>query len=263
MLRMILVLALLLLPRAALTHEFWIEAQQYQVTPGGQIEAGLFNGQNFQGVEMAWFEGRIDHAGWQQGAQGGEFASRSGDRPAMTLNVPGEGLVQLVYQSTARELTYTDWEKFRGFAESKGHGWAVARHAERGLIRTGFTESYTRYCKALVAAGDGAGADSFSGMEAELVALSNPYTAPPQAGLLVEMRYMGAPLPKAQIDVFEKQGDGSARKFHVVTNLMGQATVPLQPGHRYLLDSVVLREPEAGPQAWESLWASLTFEVPR
>ncbi|MDQ2088624.1 DUF4198 domain-containing protein [Marimonas arenosa] len=263
-LRMTLVFVLLSFARPALSHEFWIEAQTYQVRPGGQIEAGLYNGQYFTGVEMAWFETRISHAGWMQGADSGGFDSRSGDRPALKLPAPGPGLVQLLYQSTARKLTYTDWGKFENFAASKGNGWAIARHAERGLLRTGFSESYTRYCKALVAVGDGAGADRATGMEVELVALSNPYTEPPQAGLRVEMRYKGRPLPETQIDVFEKKDDGPAESFHVITDLAGRATVPLKPGHRYLLDSVVLREPETdGPHVWESLWASLTFEVPR
>jgi hypothetical protein len=44
------------------------------------------------------------------------------------------------------------------------------------------------------------------------------------------------------------------------------ARVEVSPGHSYLTDHVVMRpmEPEAadGP-VWESLWASLTFEVPK
>jgi hypothetical protein len=43
------------------------------------------------------------------------------------------------------------------------------------------------------------------------------------------------------------------------------ATVPVTAGHAYMLDAVVLREPEgvSNPGAlWESLWANLTFAVP-
>lgn len=251
--------------RAALAHEFWIEARNYQAAPGGKIEAGLYNGQNFRGVEMAWFTGRIAHAGWMMGARGGGFDSRAGDRPALHMAAPGNGLLRLIYQSTPTRLTYTDWAKFTDFAETKGNAWAIARHAERGLPQTGFSESYSRYCKALVAVGDGAGADAFTGMQAELTALTNPYTDPPQAGLQVEMRYHGQPVPGARIEVFEKPvvEGGAVETFHVTADLSGRATIPLKPGHRYLLDSVVLRESDDGAAVWESHWASLSFEVPQ
>ena len=261
--RILLALFLVLAAHPALSHEFWIEARDYQVQPGGRIEAGIYNGQNFNGVELAWFEGRIAEAHWAASATTGGFTSRTGDRPALKLTAPAAGLLRLIYQSTPSTLTYDDWEKFSSFATGKGNGWAIARHDARGLSRTGVRESYTRFCKALVAIGDGAGHDAFSGMEAELVALSNPYADPAAAGLRVEFRYQGTPRPSARIDIFEKAATGKVTKTHVVTDDTGQALVPLTPGARYLLDAVILREASADTHSWESLWASLTFRAPQ
>ena len=55
--------------------------------------------------------------------------------------------------------------------------------------------------------------------------------------------------------------------FTLKTDAEGRATVPVKPGYRYMLDSVVLREPAPDLAAgrdvvWESLWANLTFAVP-
>lgn len=260
--RILSALLVILAPLAAPAHEFWLDVRDYQVAPGENIVAHLVNGQNFSGVELAWFAGRIARAEWHLSEETGPLTGRSGDRPAVTLPAPGDGLVRLVYQSTPSQLTYKDWEKFRSFADGKGHAWALARHHARGLPATGFTERYTRFVKALVAVGDGAGSDAPAGMEAELVALSNPYTDPPQTGLRVEMRYRGTPLPAQRIDIFDKDANGRVEKTHATTDATGRALIPLVAGHRYLLDAVVLREAE-GADPWESLWASLTFAVPQ
>jgi uncharacterized GH25 family protein len=247
--------------RVASAHEFWIEARAYQVESGAPIEAGLYNGQMFKGVELAWFKGRIKSALWAAGAQSGVFEGRSGDRPALRIDTAPEGLVRLIYQSAPSELSYSDWEKFVRFVETKGSGWAVARHGERGLPQTGFKENYTRYSKALIAAGGGAGADKYSGMIAELTALTSPYEAEARE-VLVEMRWRDEPLAGATIDVFEKAGDAVVSQSQVIADSAGRARIALTPGRRYLINAVVLEEVDGAPYVWESHWASLTFAVP-
>ncbi len=54
----------------------------------------------------------------------------------------------------------------------------------------------------------------------------------------------------------------------VRTDKAGVAVVPVLAGHAYMLDAVVLREPDARlteqiGAAWETLWANLTFGVPK
>lgn len=250
----------------AQAHEFWIEAKKYQVDTGAVLEAGIFNGQDFNGVELAWFEGRIAAAQWGAGKAKGTFENRTGERPALGLASAPEGLIRLIYQSTSSRLTYDDWNTFTRFARSKGHGWAVVRHMERGLATQSVREIYTRYCKALVSVGGGKGADAAAGMRHEIVALGNPY-GDVSGGLAVALFFERKVLAGGQIDVFEKATDGTVVKTQVKSDLDGRAVVPVRAGHRYLLDSVVLLEvegtPENGGAAWESLWASLTFEVPK
>jgi len=67
--------------------------------------------------------------------------------------------------------------------------------------------------------------------------------------------------------VFEKAPDGAVAVSTITTDGDGRALIAVRPGHRYMLDSVVLREPsaevaEATGAVWESLWANLTFAVP-
>ena len=104
-------------------------------------------------------------------------------------------------------------------------------------------------------------------MEIEIVAVKNPYTDDLSGGMVVDVIYDGAARADAQVVVFEKAPGGDVTKTAVRTNDSGRATFPVNPGHEYLVDSVVVRstgndDPEAGP-VWRSLWASLTFEVPQ
>jgi hypothetical protein len=83
----------------------------------------------------------------------------------------------------------------------------------------------------------------------------------------VRVLYRGAPRADEQVEIFEKAADNSVTVSTVRTDAGGVAVIPVKPGFTYMLDSVVLREPEAALAAeldvvWESLWANLTFAVP-
>lgn len=115
-----------------------------------------------------------------------------------------------------------------------------------------------------MAVGDGGGQDHAFGLLTEIVALANPYTDDLSGGMPVQVLYDGAPRPDAQVEVFAKQGEAVTIST-VRTDAEGRALVPVSPGTRYMLDSVVLREVPAGAfdgAVWESLWANLTFAVP-
>ena len=164
--------------KPAAAHEFWIDPEKYQVETGGPLVANIRNGQTFKGVGLGYFErsiARFDLIGpdGMEPVQG-----RMGDVPAMATTAGADGLWVIVHETTPSLLTYTTWEKFQAFADHKDFPDMRARHDARGLPETGFKESYTRFAKALVAVGDGAGADAATGMETEFVALTNPYTDP-------------------------------------------------------------------------------------
>ncbi|UYV39204.1 DUF4198 domain-containing protein [Rhodobacteraceae bacterium D3-12] len=257
------VLFLVLVAQAATAHEFWIEAEKYQVTPVVPVKAGLFNGQSFEGVELAWFERRIAAARWGIGDAGAAFEGRAGERPALQLESGAEGLLRLIYQSQPSEVSYTEWEKFARFVTGVDAGWVLEQHRARGLSEKRIRESYTRYCKALIAVGHGAGADAFSGMEFELVVLDNPYESRPTGGIAVQVYYQGKPRGETQLEVFERAPDGGVVQTKLHTDAQGIVQVPVAAGHRYLLNAVVVRAQDVKDVPWESLWASMTFEVPR
>lgn len=253
----------ILLPAPLLAHEFWIEPARYQVETGAPLVADFRNGQVFKGVALGYFSRQSVRFDVIAGGEVTPVSPRMGDVPALSgLPAPGPGLAVLVHETAPSTVSYKTWETFQTFAEHKGFGEMRARHQARGLPTEGFSETYRRFAKALVAVGDGAGADAATGMETEFVALTNPYTD--AAGpLRVRLLYRGAPRAGAQIEVFEKPASGAVTVTYLATDTAGEAAIPVKPGHAYLLDAVVLRPaPEGGEPVWESLWAALTFAVP-
>lgn len=264
---LILSLAATLCAHAASAHELWLEPLDYQVAPGGQLQARVINGEDFRGTSLPYLPQRFQHFVVSSDARNVQVPGRPGDTPALNMSAQDDGLHVVAYQSKPQNLTYENWAKFQKFVDHKDFGDVRATHNARGLPEAGFQERYTRYSKTLIGVGTAAGADKRMGLETEIVALTNPYTANLAGGVQVQVFYGTAPRPDAQVEVFAKTADGDVTVTFERTDANGIATIPVRPGVAYQLDAVVLREPTAEVAAasgaeWETLWANLTFQTP-
>ncbi|MCJ7871564.1 DUF4198 domain-containing protein [Phaeobacter sp. J2-8] len=254
-----------LLPLGASAHEFWIDAADWQIAAGDKMVADIRVGQDFVGPSFAYLSTRFRRFEVQIAGQTLPVTGRAGDKPALNLTPTETGLAVVTHVTTDNQLTYREWEKFQTFLAHKDWENLAEVHTERGLPETGFRERYSRYGKALIAVGDGAGADLDTGMLTEIVALANPYVDDLAAGLPVLVTYDGAPRANAQVEVFQRAPDKSVTVDRYRTDGAGRALLPVKSGHDYLVDAVVIRALDAKDEndpVWESLWASLTFSVP-
>lgn len=249
-----------------LAHEFWIDSKKFQVETGENIVAYSKNGQDFKGIDLAYFTKRAARFERIDASGAKPVDARLGDSPIFDKPVETEGLFTLLYQTNPDRVSYKEWEKFQSFADHKAFDDALSKHRVRGLNEDMFTETYTRFAKGLFAVGNGAGADAQRGLELEIVALKNPYTDDVSEGLPVQVFYREKPRINAQVEIFERTASGETTVSTVRTNGEGIALVPVKSAHTYLLDNVLLRVPsdtlakETGA-VWETLWAALTFEV--
>lgn len=246
-------------------HEFWISPTEYRVAEGAPLMANIRVGEDFKGGAYAYAPPNVRRFEIVMGDQVMPVTGRAGDRPALNMAVPDQGLAIVVHVTRDYTLTYKEAEKWANFVNHKDFRGALERHVARGLPEVGFKERYSRYGKSLMAVGDGAGMDREVGLETEIVALANPYTDDLGAGFPVQVFYQGAPRANEQVELFEKSAESEVTITQHRTDDQGRVTLPVKAGHQYLVDSVVLRElqPEGDSTAvWESLWASLTFEVP-
>lgn len=253
------------MPAAA--HEFWIEPLAYQVAADGKLEAHIVNGEEFFGQKLPYLPQRFENFVMFAGEEAARVQGRPGDNPAMNVDPLGEGLHIAAYQANNATVNYENWEKFQRFVDHKDFGDILSAHEARGLPLENFGELYSRYAKTLIGVGHAEGADRRVGLETEIVALANPYTDDLSDGMTVQVFYRNDVRADTQIEIFEKAPDGSVMIGLFRTDEDGIGTFPVKPGHRYMVDAVVLREPNDEERAatgtvWETLWANLTFAVP-
>lgn len=253
----------LALPAAA--HEFWISPETYTVPAGGQLLANIRVGEKFSGAAYAYNPQRFDRFELVTGDAATAVDGRIGDRPALNATAMGQGLLTIVHETGDSFLTYDDADTFRSFVTHKDFAWALDENTRRGIPEAGFRERYSRYAKSLIGVGDSQGSDREVGLETEIIALANPYTDDLTAGFPVQVLYQSEPRADTQVEVFAKDAAGEITSTLYRTDDTGTATIRVEPGVEYLVDSVVLRplaQKRRSDPVWESLWASLTFRTP-
>jgi hypothetical protein len=252
---------------ATQAHELWIEPNDFQPSLQAKVEARLVNGVEFGGIELAYLPNDFTRLSLILDDTETPVVGRIGDRPAINMPALGDGLHIAVYQSAGDVVTYAALEKFLSFATHKDFTSAAADHAARGLPEADFREYYTRFSKSLIGVAGAVGQDRPVGLQTEIVALANPYTDDLAAGMPVQVFYQGTPRADTQVELFARAPDGTVAITRHRTDATGIALLPVLPGHVYMADAVVLRVP--GPAlagenvVWETLWANLTFAVPR
>lgn len=264
---LVLAVSLTCISVAAKAHEFWISPSEHLISSSDRVVAALRVGQDFEGNSQAFLPMSFERFDYAFEGRVAPVDGRLGDRPALKMDAPGDGLMVIIHQTRDLALTWDEFAQFEAFVEHKDAMWTLDTHKARGLSEENMREAYSRYAKSLVGIGSAEGSDIEVGLETEIVALENPYTDNMSDGIDVRLLYQGAPRIDAQVEVYEKGAGEDVSVFTVRTDSNGVATIPVKAGARYMLDAVVLREPSLRLAVqrgvvWESLWANLTFGVP-
>lgn len=259
-------LALLLFVLAAQSagaHESWVEPALFHVQVADDITADLRVGRDLKGNRYFYNPDEFTRLELVDSGGSRPIKGRLGDLPAVKINATRDGLHTLIYESTAFSITYKDYATFENFITREGLDRVLRAHEARGLPDKGFTERYWRFAKALIKVGDGAGQDRAAGMRLELIALTNPYTVASNTDIEVQLLWLGRPLASTQVSVHRKSGDAKAVRSTLRSNDEGKVVVPRGEGGRFLLNAVHMIEPpeNSAGLVWESLWASMMFEV--
>lgn len=255
---------LLGLVAAAQAHDFWIEPGSFRPTPGQTVPLHLYVGQDFAGESnIYWPEGFERYALHDAGGQT-PVAGVPGDDPAGHFSLRRAGLGIVAYHSRFKDVNFEERARFEAYLDKEGLERVRALPEFAQLLALPIRERYARSAKSLVSAAspvaDTAG-DRALGLPLELVAERNPYTLPAGAPLPVRLLRQGRPLPGALLVAFRKAAP--QRKLKVRTDAQGRAELALEGAGIWLLTAVHLYPaPPASGAAWESWWASLTFERP-
>lgn len=255
----LIVLGFLAVP--AVAHDFWIEPSSFRPAAGQRVAVRLRVGEDLQGDPVPRDPARIER--FAEIGPAGEAAVRgvAGMDPAGWAMPAGPGLHWLVYDSRHASLelaglkfdTYLGEEGLERIRELR-HGSGEST-AKEGPVK----EIFSRCAKSLLRVGEGSsGYDRVLGLELELVPEKDPYTLKPGEALPVRLLYRGKPLDGALVVALASPDDKvSARTSG------GRVSLVLDRPGPWLVKAVHMVPAPAGSGAdWESLWASLTFDLP-
>ena len=251
----------LLLAAPAPAHEFWIEPETFRPAPGAKVPVRLVVGQYFKGESMPYLTENFPRFFYADARGTENIRSVLGDEPAATLTIRAPGRLWIVLRSGYFDLIYDKPGEFETFLAYEGIA-ALVPPDQRGRVPV--TETYSRGAKSLLAVGKpepGSAPDRAFGLPLELVAETDPYSG--KAGeFRIRLLYRGAALPGALVTAFNKAVPGK-RLAEVRTDVSGRAQLTLDRKGVWLLNAVHLipAQKKSGTQ-WETLWASLTFEIP-
>ncbi len=258
-----------------LAHEMWLEPVQFEISKGDKLFAHEKVGQVFKGNEYVYLDSNYATLNYTINDVTHSLSPRLGSLPVIQMIIDEEGLLILSAITSPSKLTYKDQKTFTKFLQAESLQWVSNAHKERGLPETGFTEVYRRFPKSLVKVGKGLGHDKYLGLPLEWVALSNPYQESDEIKL--QLLWQGKPYAGVKkVNVFNKfqhkTSDGTLEnkvtQTKYATDEHGILTLPLKSNSLYLVSAVKMIEPDPNTRhkynaVWESLWASMTFEVPK
>lgn len=247
-------------------HDFWLEPSAFQPAVGSMLSLALRVGQNFDGDAVPRNAHLIEK--FVISGPDGERAvdGREGRDPAGVVTLTTPGLYVVGYRSLPSSVELGA-EQFEKYLAEEGLESIIEQRKKTGRSQTPGLEIFSRCAKTLVRtsspdAGPVTGGDRALGLRLELVAETNPYAAAPKrnAPRGFHLLYEGQPLVGALVVAINR--DAPEAKISARTDRAGRVALALTPGV-WLVKAVHMIPAPAGVAAeWESLWASLTFELP-
>jgi uncharacterized GH25 family protein len=252
------------LPLAA--HDFWIVPSSFRPGVGSPLALRLRVGENLRGDPVPRDPAQVDRFVLLS-TEGVEapIPGVLGADPAGFTHVGAAGLYTVVYRSHRTRIDLPP-EKFEEALRREGLERILEVRRSRGESLKPSTEVFSRCAKALVLVGppgavSGGAFDRPVGMTMELVPEKNPYTLKAGDELPVRLFYEGKPLAGALVIALGRnQTDG---KLAARSGKDGRVRLRLPEGGFWLIKSVhMIPAPHETGVDWESLWASLTFDLP-
>jgi len=242
-------------------HDFWILPAAFRPEVGEKVGLSLRVGEHFRG-EPVLIDRKLVERFFAVGPSGeSSLVPRQGSEPAGFVEIGTPGLWIVGYRSRPSRVSL-EAEQFERYLLQEGLDTIVELRAFRGESGTQAQEIFSRCAKSLLSAGPGAkGHDRPLGLTLELIAEENPYALRPGQQLSVRLLYEGNPLPAAL--VVAMNSDEPDERMAARSDSEGRATFRLGRSGAWLIKAVhMIPAPPEAPAEWESLWASVTFEIP-
>jgi uncharacterized GH25 family protein len=250
---------------AAHAHDFWIEPSTFKPELNTPVRVRLRVGDEFPGDSVPRNDSRIEKFVLLSPDGETPVAGRDGSEPAGYVRLDKPGTYVLGYRSTPASVTL-EAQKFEEYLRDEGLDDIIALRKERSERSATVRELYSRCAKSIIQTSDSA-ADSGSvasrslGFRLELIAEQNPYAL--QAGDKLSLQILFEGKPCADRLLIAKSPSHPQTAIKGRTDGDGRAVLTLPKDGQWIVTAVhmVPAQRDSGAD-WESLWASLSFQLP-
>ena len=241
----------------ATAHEFWVEPSAFSLATGARLDVRLCVGDGTESWPLPRNERRIER--FETIGQSGKLPllGIDGADPAgiARLQIPGGYIVAFESKHTLANMPA---EQFSAYLKEKGLEQILRLREQRGENQRGARDAYSRHAKALIRVGESREEiiDRAIGLRLELIAEPGRPGDPRS----FQLRYEGKPLANALVAATLL--GAAASDLHTRTDKHGRATFSLQSAGAWRIAAVhMIKARDAASADWESLWASLSFEL--
>ena len=247
---------------SAAAHDFWIEPSTFHPAVGARVDVSLRVGQDFRGDPVPRNPALIERFALVTDRVESLIDGLPGTDPAGETAIPTPGLAWIVYRS-GRSPVALEADKFEKYLTEEGLEKVSETRRARGESAKPGREVFSRSVKSLLLAGDvpgGAkGFDRAAGLTLEILLRADPRRAVPGT-LPVRLLSDGRPLAGALVTALHAP---ESARVTARTDVRGDASLVLPKKGVWLVKAVRMTPAPPGVDAdWESVWTSLTFEVP-
>jgi uncharacterized GH25 family protein len=251
-----------LLASPALSHDFWIEPSSFHPAAGSELAVSLRVGEHFRGEPVPRADPRIVKFVLSSASGETPIGGFPGTDPAGLIRVSTPGLSVIGYRSQRSSITLEP-EKFEKYLADEGLDHVLEIRKSRGERGKPGTEVYSRCAKSLVAV-NGTGESGFDralGLTLEIVAEANPVKLRAGGTMRVRILHEGKPLAGALVKAIALEDPDNTLSAR--SGKDGRVALRLARKGVWLVKAVhMVPAPKETGADWESLWASLTFELP-
>ncbi len=249
----------------AAAHDYWLQPQQYVLSPDESTDVQLFVGDHFISESERSFQAKRTVA-FQVISRSQTLDLKAhatdGQKPVCTITPTKSGNHLVVMERDWSHIEI-DAKKFDDYLRHEGLSNIVKLRRNAGEENTAGRERYRRYLKTLVQVG-GRFDETYKkriGHRLEILPQANPYLLDEADSLTVSVLFEGKPLRGARVAAYNRRGD-ETKTQEARTNEDGQVHFTLDRSGSWLIRLVHMQRCHDVPEIeWESYWAAYSFQI--
>lgn len=244
-------------------HEFWLWPKKFKYDVGEKMILDFMVGEGFEGKYWDMNKNKVEKLTLINRTTKVNLLAKvknsKGNNLEHVFNNVGTHLIAMESNEAFIEQ---EPEEFAAYLEEDGLDYIIENRLAKGEQLNSARELYTRYAKLLVQVGDRTD-DTYkktAGLKLEIIPSQNPYDLKSGDYMDCKVLYRGNPEPHALVKVWSHVGN---RIFlqNIYTESDGAIRFPISNAGPWMVSSVKMVQSRSSRAEWESMWASLVFEI--